>query len=65
MSTLLEILANLLVASAKLSSSRVTVLYFRDFNEIMGSVLYGSWNDHHQLTCGDVMHVLWVRVSGT
>jgi hypothetical protein len=31
------------------------LLLLRDCNEIMGSVLYGSWNDHHQLTCGDVM----------
>jgi hypothetical protein len=57
-------LANLLLASTKLSSSRVTVLYFRDFNEIMGSGSPDPGMTITSLTCGDVMHVLSVRVSG-
>jgi hypothetical protein len=50
--TVLEILAN---PTSPNSPFKGNWLYYRDCNAIMGSVLYGSWNDHHQLTCGDVM----------
>jgi hypothetical protein len=51
--TVLEILARL--STSPNSPFKGNLLLLRDCNEIMGSVLYGSWNDHHQLTCGDVI----------